>query len=141
MYNRIETKIAASPERVWSFIADFSTYPDWNPLTPRVEGSCETGALVQVWVKLRGDPFLMPRRMLDVGPNERFEWTGAAWYSWMFPGERVLTLTRTEDGGTLLVDEERADGLGFLIRGSQRAMLISQLEACGRNLKQVAEEG
>ena len=27
-----EIDIAASPERVWSILMDFSAYPQWNPL-------------------------------------------------------------------------------------------------------------
>lgn len=140
MRNRVETHIEAPPERVWAFISDFSTYPHWNPLTPRVEGRCEAGARVRAWVQLRGDPFLMPRRILDVRPAARFAWTSATWYAWMVPGERVLTLTAV-DGGTLLVDEERIGGLGFLIRGTLRAAVLAKLEAFGAGLKRVSEGG
>ncbi|MHB8211958.1 MAG: SRPBCC family protein [Acidithiobacillus sp.] len=26
-----EIEIAASPERIWSILMDFSAYPEWNP--------------------------------------------------------------------------------------------------------------
>jgi uncharacterized protein YndB with AHSA1/START domain len=31
-----EVEITASAERVWRELADFTSYPQWNPSTPRI---------------------------------------------------------------------------------------------------------
>jgi hypothetical protein len=43
----IEIDLAASPERVWSVLTDFSKYPSWNPYQT-IEGNAEPLAVVVV---------------------------------------------------------------------------------------------
>ena len=43
----LDIEIAASPERVWSVLTDFSAYPAWNPYQT-FEGRAEPFAIVQI---------------------------------------------------------------------------------------------
>lgn len=43
----LDIEIAASPERVWSVLTDFSAYPAWNPYQT-IEGRAEPFAIVQM---------------------------------------------------------------------------------------------
>jgi hypothetical protein len=38
-----ETLIEASPEQVWSVLADFEKWPQWNRIMPGIEGELEEG--------------------------------------------------------------------------------------------------
>ena len=38
-----EIEIAASPERIWSILMDFSAYPEWNPFIRSLSGDVTPG--------------------------------------------------------------------------------------------------
>lgn len=141
MRNVIETPIAAPPEVVFAAVCDFAHYPAWNPFTPEVKGECRPGALVDVLVQLQGAPFRMQRRVLLADLAQGFRWEGAAWYSALTPGNRTIRCQRQPDGTTLLIDDERIDGLAFLLPPSLKATIVSQMRAFGAGLKAYIESG
>ena len=38
-----EIEIAASAQRVWDILTDFSSYPQWNPFIRRISGEAKIG--------------------------------------------------------------------------------------------------
>lgn len=139
MRNLVETPIAARPEEVFAVLSDFSTYPAWNPFTPEVKGQCAPGQLVDVFVQLDGAPFWMKRRVLSASLAEGFCWEGAAWYSFMAPGNRRIRCQPQPDGTTLLVDDERIDGIAFAFPGKLKTTIARQMGAFGAGLKAYVE--
>lgn len=139
MHNVVETRIDAPPAEVFRHVCDFARYPAWNPFTPEVVGTCGAGELVEVTVKLDGDPFRMKRRIVELVPGERFAWEGAAWYSRLVPGLRAITCVDDGAGGTRLVDDERLGGLVFLMPAKLKAAVRSQMVAFGAALKAEVE--
>lgn len=139
MRNRVETHIAASPAVVWKFVGDFATYPAWNPFTPKVEGKCAAGELVQVTVRLGGEPFTMPRRVLTADADKCFCWTGAAWYSVFTPGQRSVTLQAQPDGSTLVIDDEYVGGISWMMSKKLCDTIRERMEGFGAGLKAIAE--
>lgn len=139
MHNVVETRIAAPPDEVFRIVCDFAGYPRWNPFTPEVVGRCAPGERVQVLVKLDGQPFRMPRVVVDVGPGRRFSWRGAAWYSWLVPGLRAVTCEDDGQGGTRVIDDERLRGISFVMPAKVGAAIRRQMVAFGEGLKAEAE--
>jgi uncharacterized protein YndB with AHSA1/START domain len=44
---RTEIEIAAPPERVWAVLADFDSYPEWNPFIRRIRGQPAAGSKLE----------------------------------------------------------------------------------------------
>jgi hypothetical protein len=71
--HRIE--IAAPPELVWDFIADFEGWEDWNPLYVESLGRAEPGATIRFKVRLEGmKPQSGAAKVLMMEANERLEY-------------------------------------------------------------------
>ena len=43
-----EIEIAASAQRVWDILTDFSSYPQWNPFIRRISGEAKIGERLDV---------------------------------------------------------------------------------------------
>lgn len=71
--HRIE--IAAPPELVWDFVADFEGWQDWNPLYVESRGRAEPGSTVRFKVKLEGmKPQGGSAKVLLLEAGERLEY-------------------------------------------------------------------
>lgn len=72
---RAELTLDLPAELLWRHLADFSRYPDWNPVFTRVAGSLCPGALLRVTV--RPLPFLFvpfTARITDLEEGSAFTW-------------------------------------------------------------------
>lgn len=141
MRNRVETRIKAPRDAVWRILADFPRYPEWNPFTPEVIGTCAAGEAVRVKVRLDGEPFWMKRAVTKAEPDRRFEWEGREWYSFLAPGQRTLTLEDDGAGGTLLVDDEYIGGVIALAPRKLGETIGQRMREFGAALKAAAEAG
>lgn len=133
---RIETTIEldCSVAEAWAVLGDFSTYPAWNPLTPRVVGEPTAGELVTLHVRLAG------QRMKRVHRVSRADGTGLCWtiefpVAFLMRGERCQTLTPTQTGCTYR-NVEVVEGLvGPLVQLFFGATIRRSLEQVGANLR------
>ncbi|HUD27715.1 MAG TPA: SRPBCC domain-containing protein [Novosphingobium sp.] len=72
--HRIE--IAAPPELVWDFVADFEGWQGWNPLYVESRGRAEPGGTIRFKVALEGmKAQASAAKVLVVEANERLEYT------------------------------------------------------------------
>lgn len=86
---RTEIAIAASVERVWDILVDFTRYPEWNPLTPEAAGELRPGATVKLQVvagrELRLEPVVLvvlpPRTPLARRHGPQMLFSGEHWFS------------------------------------------------------------
>lgn len=46
----VTVEIAAPQAFVWDVLLDYSSYPEWNPYTVRVESTCRLGAAVDLYL-------------------------------------------------------------------------------------------
>ncbi|MCP4806332.1 MAG: SRPBCC domain-containing protein [Proteobacteria bacterium] len=133
---RIETSIelACTVDEAWAVLGDFSTYPDWNPLTPRVVGLPEVGSLVTLHVLLAG------QKMKRVHRVSRADGTALCWtiefpVPFLMRGERCQTLTPTQTGCTFR-NVEIVEGLvGPMVQLFFGSTIRASLEAVGTNLR------
>jgi hypothetical protein len=88
--------IRAPKERIWPILTDAESYPEWNPVVERVDGSIEPGAQLRVFTKAdpkRGFPVVVEQ----FAPPNKMVWRGA------FPlnalvGTRTFLLRQMKDG-------------------------------------------
>ena len=67
---RTEIEIAASANRVWATLTDFSSFPVWNPFIRRVDGELRVGARLVIRLQLPNARSMTFRpRVLRVEPG------------------------------------------------------------------------
>ena len=68
------TEVAAAPERVWDFLADFERWPSWNPDVDavRLEGPVARGTVFR-W---KAGSARIVSTLQDVDRPSRLSWTG-----------------------------------------------------------------
>ena len=109
---RHETRINASPERVWQALTDFAAYPEWNPFIRKAEGQVREGARLEVRIQPSGARGMTFRpRLLRVTPGRELRWLGRLWLPGLFDGEHVFRVEPQEQGGVNFVQEETFRGV------------------------------
>ena len=111
-YIRTEALIPAAPARIWSVLADFARYSDWNPLNIAAVGDPVLGAKVRM-VFLNpakiGGTITQTVTVTTFEPGRALAWSGSV--PLLFKGRHHFTLTPEGDGCRLLHGED----LGGLI--------------------------
>ena len=108
---RTEIEIDAPPSEVYAILADFPSYPEWNPYHVRVEGEFREGADLEVLVhRPDGEEVHVPPHILRIVPDREITWGGGI--KGIFWGEHVFLLEEVA-GGTRLIHNE--DFTGFAI--------------------------
>lgn len=90
---RAEVEIGASADTVFAVLADFESYPSWNPLTSRVDATLEEGAPVRMRVHLGGLTLTQVEHVREVTPPTRIVWGIRTAVPWLLRAERVQTVT------------------------------------------------
>jgi len=138
-----EVQIAASPERVWSILTEFSAYPAWNPLLRQVRGELRPGHRLEVRLQ-RNDRSAMTfrPRVLVVEPARELRWLGRLGLPGLFDGEHVFSIRSDDQGSVRFRQSETFRGLlvPFLWRGLQRDT-APRFERMNEALRRRVEEG
>lgn len=109
---RTVVEIDAPKEKVFGTLADFQSYPDWNPYHRRVEGEFQEGAALRVLInRPDGEEIEIPPHVMKITENEEIVWGGGI--KGVFYGEHRFHLSSTPEGKTLLKHDE--DFSGFAI--------------------------
>lgn len=107
--------VKASPQTIWSILADNEKYPQWNPFTPEAKTTFELGTPIEFKVRLyRALPsFLYPQKetvvKFDVNQSMCWEWTflsKGAFYTY-----RCISLSVNEQGDTVVENAMHYEGL------------------------------
>ena len=110
---RSEIEIHATPEAVWSVLADFARYPEWNPFFVRAKGELRAGERLEITMSLpdsNREHVLRPRLLACEAPRE-LRWLGHLWLKGLFDTEHFVRLRESEPGRTRLVHGEDVTGL------------------------------
>lgn len=108
-----ETVIAASPERVWSVLAAFNHYAEWNPLNIAADGEARIGARVRMtFLNLAsakpGATIQDTVTVVAAEPGRELAW--ASHVPLLFKGRHGFVLT-PRDGATHVLHTEVLSGL------------------------------
>ena len=109
---RTYASLAYPPDQVWSVLADFNRYDEWNPLNIRAEGEAKLGARIPMrFVDAGGGKGKVISQTVTVTrfePQRRLEWIGRV--PILFRGRHLFELV-PEGSGTLLTHGEDLSGL------------------------------
>ncbi len=105
-----ESDLNATPEQAWELIGDFSTYPGWNPIAPKLKGKAKAGSralgllcLGPRWMKV---PFWP--RISTADANRELRWKGGV--ALLFVADHRMIID--DDGAkTRMVHKEHLSGL------------------------------
>jgi hypothetical protein len=93
-----EIDIAATPDRVWSILTDFSAYPDWNPFIRSIRGVPEQGARLVVRIQPSGAKAMTFRPTVLTATRDReLCWLGRLLVPGLFDGEHRFTIQPIAD--------------------------------------------
>ena len=109
----LETRIqiSASPEKVWSILTDFKTYPEWNPFIKNAQGQVKVGAKLKIDLSPPHAKAMVFQPMVkSVVENREFSWVGHFLFPGIFDGEHIFNIKPTEPG-SLLIQKENFSGL------------------------------
>ncbi len=134
--------IDAPPERVWAALSDFAAYPDWNPLTVKVEGELVVDAVVKLHVDLGGDLLVRKHVISRVDPHQALCWIVRTRKPWLMRGERCQRIEDLGDGRSRFTNEEGVFGLtSYIVALTHKGRIRAGLEAMSQALKERAEAG
>jgi uncharacterized protein YndB with AHSA1/START domain len=130
---RVETTIAASPERVWSVLADLPSYREWNPWLRSATGRLAPGGGVRARVILGDEIRTADHVVLVVEPGRRLCWRDAGWTTIFVYAQRCRWL-EPAPGGVRFVQELQLEGafsaLALVMYGDAlEAGMVAETEA------------
>ena len=108
-----EVEINASAECVWRELADFTSYPQWNPFTPRISSDQpRIGEPLDVRFEPPGARAITLRvKVIDVKPNHELRWQGHLLASGVIEGDHSFVIRMLEGNRILFIQREVFRGL------------------------------
>jgi hypothetical protein len=104
---RVEVKILADAQCIWSLLTDAQGFSRWNSTVTSIEGEIREGQRLRV--RAPGTDRRFTPKVSGVVPNQRMTWTGG--FAPMFKGVRTFELRPGSDGSTDFVMQEDFSGL------------------------------
>jgi len=108
-----EVEINASAERVWRELADFTSYPQWNPFTPRISsGRPRIGEPLKVRFEPPGARAITLRaKVITAEPNHELRWRGHLLSSRVLDGDHSFVIEPLEENRVRFIQREVFRGL------------------------------
>ncbi len=133
--------IAASPEEVWPVLADFASYPAWNPFIRSAAGSLAVGERLSIRVQPPEGKAMRFRPTVRVVREAReLAWLGRLLVPGLFDGEHRFALEPTATGSRF-VHEERFTGVLVPFFRDLRQRYLPAFEQMNDALKRRVEAG
>lgn len=111
-------EIDAPPERVWSILMDFDSYPEWNPFITSIEGEQRVGGKLKATLTPAGGKtttFKPTVQVFEAGAE--LTWLGRVLVPGIFDGRHTLRV-EPRTGGSTFYHREQFTGIiaGLLMR-------------------------
>ena len=101
-----QIEIAATPEVVWSILADFAAYPDWNPFVTSIEGNQAVGEQLTVRLEPPARAATVRLTVRRFRANQELRWLGKLGPPGIFEGEQHFRLEPNGNGTTFHHSEQ-----------------------------------
>ncbi len=135
-----EIDIAASADRVWEILADFASYPDWNPFIRKISGETRAGSKLEVRIQPPGSRgFTFRPHLLEFKTGSRIRWLGSFAVPGLLDGEHSLAIEELDSGRTLFRQREKFTGLLVPLFRRTLAATLRGFEEMNLALKKRAE--
>jgi hypothetical protein len=109
---RSEAMIDATSEEVWSVLADFGSYGEWNPGFASIAGQAKAGTKLDIVFSLKGDRTMRMRpTVLVAEPGRELRWLGRLFMPGLFDGEHRFEIHGDDQRRVRFVQAERFSGL------------------------------
>ena len=132
----VERRIDAPPERVWGFLADASSYRDWNRAVLSVEGTIATGNTISL-VSTANPKRTFKLRITEMAAPNRMVWSDGMPLG-LFSGVRTY-LVQPREGVTHFEMTEEYSGLLSGLFNQAIPDLTESFNLFADSLKTVAE--
>jgi hypothetical protein len=133
-------EIDAPPERVWSVLTDFDSFPDWNPFIRSARGEVEPGAKLEIRLEPPGGRAMTFKpTVLVAEPGRELRWLGRLLLPGLFDGEHIFRIEPIEGGRSRFVQAERFRGLLVPLFGRTLEQTRRGFEAMNEALRRRAE--
>ena len=137
-----EILIHATPEKVWSVLTDFESYPAWNPFIKSVKGKAEVGSKLTVTIMQSGDKgTTFKPKVLTVVPSKELSWLGRLLLPNIFDGKHKFELIDNSNDTTTFRQSENFTGILVPFFKKQLENNTAKgFEKMNKKLKELAEK-
>jgi len=129
--------INATPEKIWSILANANGYPVWDLSMDHIEGKLALGETVKFFTKLSAQAF--PVKVTAFEPGKKMVLTGGLPLG-LFKSERTHGLSVNKDGTTSFHTEEIFSGLLLPVFGKNIPDLTENFKNFAAALKKQSEK-
>ncbi len=138
---KTEIKIQATPEKVWSILTDFKSYPDWNPFITSITGRVQVGEKIKAHIIPKDAKGMTFKPVILVREeNKELKWLGNLLFKGLFDGAHQFVIQDNGDGTVLFQQNEIFTGL--LVNVFPKSLYVNSkagFEAMNQALKERAE--
>jgi hypothetical protein len=105
-------EINAPAERVWEILADFESYPRWNPFIRSMSGEPKEGSRLKAFLKPPGSRGMTIKPVVHrADPGKELRWLGHFFLPGLFDGEHRLVIERGGENRVVFTQAEKFRGL------------------------------
>jgi hypothetical protein len=108
---RTEIIINASKEKVWSILANFSNYPNWNPFIINIKGELAAGEKLTNTMLNGNKTFVFKPKVLTVVPYQYYDWLGSLFIKGLFDGHHYFEIDELSPNQIKLIHGENFSGI------------------------------
>ena len=131
-------EIAASTERVWKVLTDFSSYSQWNPLVSNLTGAISEGGFIRTTIVPLQNTYTA--KLISYKTNKEIVWKGKQIASFLLAGEHYYRLSSENEHLSTLEHGEYFTGLlSVFLSKKQLAKMESAFIAHNSELKKRVE--
>jgi hypothetical protein len=109
---QVETIIRAAPQRVWTVLTDFDSYPAWNPFVKAISGELRSGSRLAVRIAPSGGNGMTFKPVItELSESAVLEWLGHLIVPGVLDGRHRFELVPLPDGTTSFTQRETFSGI------------------------------
>ena len=134
--------ITAPAARVWEILADFTSYPEWNPFLRSIRGAQQPGSTLEITIQLTsGKAISSKTKLLVFDPASELRWQGRLLVPGLLDGEHYFRISEQGSGLVRVVHGAQFSGLlaSLVFRDSLQRQNRETFEAMDQALKRRAE--
>jgi hypothetical protein len=132
---RVETEIAATPERIWALLTDAAGAPRWNSTVSAIDGEIALGQKLAIRVPISPRTFTPTVTVFD--PPKRMIWQDGA--APVFQGRRTFEIEPLATGNSRFVMTETFSGVLIPMIGPSLPDFAPVFAHYAADLKRAAE--